>query len=118
MIHSNHQENDDDVQVLLSGQYEIDVSQAFINEIQTEHTMTVEWLTENTDKNNNLKYKLSKDLVRCLHQKNNSFRRSNYKDYWIHKSHCNIQLKQQKNHLLFSSMLSRRRLVRLGNGTF
>ncbi len=25
MIHSKHQENDDDVQVLLSGQYEIDV---------------------------------------------------------------------------------------------
>jgi hypothetical protein len=29
----------------------------------------VAWLTENTDKNNNLKYKLSKDLVWCLHQK-------------------------------------------------
>jgi hypothetical protein len=68
MIHSKHQENNDNVQVLLSGQYEINVSQAVINEMQTEHTMTVAWLTENTDKNNNLKYKLSKDLVRCLHQ--------------------------------------------------
>ena len=57
MIHSEHQENNDDVQVLLSGQYEIDVLQAVINEMQTEHTMTVAWLTENTDKNNNLKYK-------------------------------------------------------------
>ncbi len=45
MIHSEHQENDDDVQVLLSGQYEIDVSQAVINEMQTEHTITVAWLT-------------------------------------------------------------------------
>ncbi len=39
-IHSKHQENNDDVQVLLSGQYEIDVSQAVINEMQTEHTVT------------------------------------------------------------------------------
>jgi hypothetical protein len=69
MIHSKHQENDDDVQVLLSGQYGIDVLQAVINEMQTEHTVTVAWLTENTDKKNNLKYKLSKDLVWCLHRK-------------------------------------------------
>ncbi len=55
MIHSEHQEKDDDVQVLLSGQYEINVSQAVINEMQTEHTMTVAWVMENTDKNNNLK---------------------------------------------------------------
>ncbi len=67
MIHSKHQENNDDVQVLLSGQYEIDVLQAVINEMQTEHTMIVAWLMENADKNNNLKYKLSKDLVWCLH---------------------------------------------------
>ncbi len=69
MIHREHQENNDDLQVLLSGQYEIDVSQADINEMQTEHTMTVAWLMENTDKKNNLKYKLSKDLVWCLHRK-------------------------------------------------
>jgi hypothetical protein len=68
MIHSEHQENNDDVQVLLSGQYEIDVLQAVINEMQTKHTMTVAWLTENTDKNNNLKNQLSEDLVWCLHQ--------------------------------------------------
>ncbi len=67
MIHSKHQENNDDVQVLLSGQYEINVLQAVINEMQTEHTVTIAWLTENTDKNNNLKYKSSKDLVWCLH---------------------------------------------------
>ncbi len=69
MIHSKHPENDDDVQVLLSGRYEINVLQAVINEMQSEHTMTVAWLMENTDKNNNLKYKLSEDLVWCLHQK-------------------------------------------------
>jgi hypothetical protein len=69
MIHSKHQENYDDVQVLLSGQYEINVSQAVIDEMQREHTVTVAWLMENTDKNNNLKYKLSKDLIPCLHQK-------------------------------------------------
>ncbi len=67
MIHIEHQENVDDVQVLLSGQYEIDVLQAVINEMQIEHTVTVAWLIENTDKNYNLKYKLSKDLVWCLH---------------------------------------------------
>ncbi len=69
IIHSEDQENDDDVQVLLSGQYEIYVLQAVFNEMQTEHTVPVAWLTENTDKKNNLKYKLSKDLVWCLHQK-------------------------------------------------
>ncbi len=69
MIHSKPQENNDNVQILLSGQYKIDVLQAVINEMQTEHTITVAWLTENTDKNNNRKFKLSKDLVRCLHQK-------------------------------------------------
>ncbi len=69
LIHRKHQENDDNVQVLLSGKYEINVPQAVINEMQTEHTVTVAWLTENTDKNNNRKYNLSKDLVRCLHQK-------------------------------------------------
>jgi hypothetical protein len=69
MIHMKHQENDDHVQVLLSGQYEIDVLQAVINEMQLEHTVTFAWLTENTDKNNNLKHNLCKDLVRCLHRK-------------------------------------------------
>jgi hypothetical protein len=69
MIHSKHQENNDNVQVLLSGKYEINVLQAVFNEMQTEHTITVAWLTENTDKNINQKYNLSKDLVRCLHQK-------------------------------------------------
>ncbi len=69
MIHSEPQENNDDVQVLLSGQYVINVTQAVINEMQTEHTITVAWLMENTDKNNNQKYNLSKDLVRCLHKK-------------------------------------------------
>jgi hypothetical protein len=59
MIHREHQENNDDVQVLLSGQYEINVSQAVIDEMQTDHTVTVAWLTENTDKNKNLKYKLT-----------------------------------------------------------
>ncbi len=69
MIHSKHQEHNDNVQVLLSGKYEINVSQAVINEMQTEHTLTVAWLMEKTDKNNNQKYNLSKDLVWCLHQK-------------------------------------------------
>jgi hypothetical protein len=69
MIHSKPQENNDDVHVLLSGQYVIDITQAVINEMQTEHTVTVAWLTENTDKNNNQKYNLCKDLVWCLHIK-------------------------------------------------
>ncbi len=53
MIDRQHQENDDDVNVVLSGQYEIDVSQAAIDEMQIEHTFTVVWLMENTDKKNN-----------------------------------------------------------------
>jgi hypothetical protein len=51
------------------GTLRIDVSQAVINEMQAEHTVMVAWLMENTDKNNNQKYNLSKDLVWCLHQK-------------------------------------------------
>ncbi len=69
MIDRQHQENDHNVNAVLSGQYEIDVSQLVIDEMQIEHTVTVVWLTENTDKNNNQKYLLSKDLVWCLHQK-------------------------------------------------
>ena len=57
MIHSKHQQNDDNVQILLSGQYEIDVLQAVINQMQTKHTVMVAWLMQNTDKNNNLKLK-------------------------------------------------------------
>ncbi len=53
MIHSKPHDNNADVQVLLSEQYVIDVTQAVINEMQTEHTVTVAWLMENTDKNNN-----------------------------------------------------------------
>jgi hypothetical protein len=37
--------------------------------MQTEHTVTIAWLMENTDKNNNQKYKLSKELVWYLHKK-------------------------------------------------
>jgi hypothetical protein len=53
MIQSETQENNDNVQVLLSGQHIIDVTQAVINinEMQAEHTITVAWLPENTDKN-------------------------------------------------------------------
>ena len=69
MLDRQHQKNDNDVNVVLSGQYEINVSQAVIDEMQIEHTVMVVWLTENTDKNNNQKYLLSKDLVRCLYQK-------------------------------------------------
>jgi hypothetical protein len=69
MLDRQHQKNDNDVNVVLSGQYEINVSQAVIDEMQIEHTITVVWLTKNTDKNNNQKYLLSKDLVRCLYQK-------------------------------------------------
>jgi hypothetical protein len=69
MIDRQHQENDNDVNVVLSGQYEINVSQAVIDEMQIENTVTIVWLTENSDKNNNKKYLLSEDLVWCLHQK-------------------------------------------------
>jgi hypothetical protein len=68
MIDRQHEENDDNVNIVLSGQYEIDVSQAVIDEMQTEHMVTVVWLMENTDKNNNQIYLLSK-VVWCLHQK-------------------------------------------------
>ncbi len=44
-------------------------SMCLIDEMQIEHTVTVVWSTENTDKNNNQKYLLSIDLVWCLHQK-------------------------------------------------
>jgi hypothetical protein len=55
--------NDDNVNVVISGQYEIKMSQAAIDEMQIEHTVTVVWLTENFDKNINQTYLLSKDLV-------------------------------------------------------
>jgi hypothetical protein len=63
MIDKQHQENDKNVNGVLFGQYEIDVSQAVNDEMQLEHMVTNVWLTENTDKNNNQKYLFSEDLV-------------------------------------------------------
>ncbi len=53
MIDRQHQENDNNVNGVLSGQCEIDVSQAVIDEMQIEHMVTAVWLMEKTDKNNN-----------------------------------------------------------------
>ncbi len=86
MIDRQHQENDDNGNIVWTGQYEINVSQAVIDDMQIEHMVRVVWLTENTDKNKNQKYLLSKDLVWYLHQKLTH----SEEEITIHNSHCNI----------------------------
>jgi hypothetical protein len=94
------------------------VLQAVINEMQTEHTVTVAWLTENTDKNNNLKCKLSNNLVWCLHRKIIHSEEGITKIIGYTRAIVTSNSSNKRTNLLFSSMLPRRRFVQLGNGTF
>jgi hypothetical protein len=110
MIDRQHQENGDNVKVVLSRQYEIGVSQAVIDEMQIEHMVTVVWLMENTDKNKNQKYFLSKNLVQCLHQKLTNSEEEITKIIGYTRAIVTSP-SSNKQRILFSSMLPRRKMV-------
>jgi hypothetical protein len=58
----------DDIQIELSGQYEITVSTAVLEKMSFENTVDVKWLTKNSDKSRNDDWSLNKDLVKCLYR--------------------------------------------------
>ena len=58
----------DDIQIELSGRYEITVSTAVLEQMSFENTVDVKWLTKNSDKSRNDDWSLNKDLVKCLYR--------------------------------------------------
>ena len=51
--------NDDDVQIDLSGQYEITLSNKIVEEMYSESTVHVKWHTKDKEKRNNEKFVLN-----------------------------------------------------------
>ncbi len=55
-----------DVHIKLSGKYELEVTPEMIDKMVTDETIDVVWLTGKAKKTNSDKYKLKKELVKCL----------------------------------------------------
>jgi hypothetical protein len=60
--------DDNDVQIDLSGQYKIILSNKIIEEMYSESTVHVKWHTHDKEKRNNEKCVLNRALVKCLHR--------------------------------------------------
>ncbi len=57
------------VAIRLSGQYEFEVTHEVLEKIDMDDTIDIVWLTGNSKKNNNRKFKLKRELVHCLSRK-------------------------------------------------
>jgi hypothetical protein len=64
-------DEEDDVHIKLSDKYELEVTPAMIDKMETNQTIDIVWLTEKAKKTNSGKYKLKKELVQCLVRKIN-----------------------------------------------
>jgi hypothetical protein len=62
-------DGEDNVAIHLSGQYELEVTPEVLEKIDTDDTIDIVWLTGNSKKNNNRKFKLKRELLHCLHRK-------------------------------------------------
>jgi hypothetical protein len=62
-------DGEDNVAIHLSGQYELEVTPEVLEKIDTDDTIDIVWLTENSKKNNNREFKLKRELVHCLYRK-------------------------------------------------
>ena len=69
IIETQRLDPDDDATIVLSGKYEIILTPLIIEEMRDQHTVTVLWHSKNTEKTNNPKNELCRDLVRCLYRK-------------------------------------------------
>jgi hypothetical protein len=58
-------DEEDDVHIKLSGKYELEVTPEMIDKMETNETIDVVWLRERLKKTSG-KYKLKKELVKCL----------------------------------------------------
>jgi hypothetical protein len=59
-------DKEDDVHIKLSGKYELEVTPKMIDNMETDETIDVVWLTGKAKKLNSGKNKLKKELVKCL----------------------------------------------------
>jgi hypothetical protein len=64
-------DEEDDVHIKLSGKYELEVTPEMIEKMETDVTIDIVWLTGKAKKTNSGKYKLKKELVKCLVRKIN-----------------------------------------------
>ncbi len=55
-------DGDNNVAIHLSGQYELEVTPEVLEKIDMDVTIDIVWLTENSKKNNNRKFKLKKEI--------------------------------------------------------
>jgi hypothetical protein len=62
-------DGEDNVAIHLSGQYELVVIPKVLVLIDTDDKIDIVWLTGNSKKNNNRKFKLKRELVHCLYRK-------------------------------------------------
>jgi hypothetical protein len=62
-------DGEDNVTIHLSGQYELEVTPEVLEKIDMDNTIDIVWLTGNSKKNNNRKFKLKRELVHCLYRK-------------------------------------------------
>ncbi len=62
-------DGEDNVAIHLSDQYELEVTPEVQEKIDTDDIIDIVWLTGNSKKNNNRKFKLKRELVHCLYRK-------------------------------------------------
>jgi hypothetical protein len=65
-------DEEDDVNIILSVKYELEVTPEMIDKMETNQTIDIVWLTGKAKKMNSGKYKLRKELVQCLVRKINN----------------------------------------------
>ena len=59
----------DNVDIHLSGQYELEATPEVLEKIDTDDTIDIIWLMGNYKKKNNRKFKLKRELLHCLSRK-------------------------------------------------
>jgi hypothetical protein len=62
-------DGEDNVAIHLSGQNELEITPEVLEKTDTDDTIDIVWLTGNTKKNNNRKFKLKREFVNCLYRK-------------------------------------------------
>ncbi len=62
-------DGEDNAPIHSSGQYELEVTPEVLEKIDMDDTFDIVWLTGNSKKNNNRKFKLKRVLVHCLYRK-------------------------------------------------
>jgi hypothetical protein len=62
-------DDEDNVPIHLSGQYEFEVTHEVLEKIDMDDTIDIIWLTGNSKKNNYRKFKLKRELLHCLFRK-------------------------------------------------